>query len=114
GRDPGLFAHVLEASATQVVEQAAACALVRFGGAVRFGCAIQRTPEVDLRFPLHVIGDEEIELAVPIIVEPCGAGPKAGVMDSRRFGNIAELAIPLVVEQAIAVKSGDVDILAPV
>ena len=47
--------------------------------------AVERAPEVRLRRPLDVVGDEQVELAVAVVVEPGGAGAEAGVRDARRL-----------------------------
>ena len=46
----------------------------------------------------HVVDDEEIELAVAVVVEPCGGGgPVAVVADSGFFRDVGESAVAIVV-----------------
>ncbi len=47
---------------------------------------------------LHVVDDEEIELAIVIVVEPCGGGgPVAVVADAGFLGDVGEGAVAVVV-----------------
>ena len=89
-------------------------ALVGLRRAVGFRGAIERAPQVDLRRPLHVVGDEQVQLAVAVVIEPCGAGAEIRVLDAGRLCDVAELAVALVVEQAVAFERGDVDVVAAV
>ncbi len=62
--------------------------------------------------PLHVVGDEQIQLAVVIVIEPGGAGAEAGVVDAEAAVTSRNLPSAFVVEEAIAFERGDVDVLA--
>src|SRR5882672_1009611 len=54
-------------------------------------------PEVIIRRPGHVIGNREIELAVPVIIEPCGARrPFTFVRDAGSLGNIRKGSVAVV------------------
>src|SRR5499426_1666756 len=54
-------------------------------------------PDVVIRRPCHVIGDREIEFAVPVIIEPGGARrPFAFVRDAGPLGNIREGSVAVV------------------
>src|SRR6202035_2112406 len=88
--------------------------LVGLRGAVRLRNPVERAPEIALGSPLHVVGDEEVELAVAVVVDPGGAGAEAGVPDAGGGGDVPELAAALVVEEMVAVERGDVDVLAAV
>ena len=37
--------------------------------------AVERTPPVALLRPLHIVGDEQIRLAVLVVIKPGGAAP---------------------------------------
>ena len=76
--------------------------------------AVERAPEVLVAAPLHVVGDEQVGLAVAVVVEPGGAGAEVGVFDPRRGRHVPEPAAALVVEQPVAVERGEVDVLAAV
>src|ERR1700680_3530868 len=102
---------VLKAAASEVVVELRGSAVVRLGSAVGLGHPIERAPEILLRLPLYVVGDEQIELAVAIVVEPRGAGAKAGVVDPGGGGDVAEVAAALVVKEGSTVERGDVHIV---
>src|SRR6266508_3198000 len=54
-------------------------------------------PDVVIRRPCYVIGDREIEFAVPVIIEPGGARrPFAFVRDPGPLGNIREGSVAVV------------------
>ncbi len=89
-------------------------AFVGLRRAVRLGGAVERAPQIALLRPLHVVRDEQIELAVAIVIEPGGAGAEIRVLDAGCGGDVAELAAAFVVEQPVAFERGDVDVLAAV
>src|SRR2546423_90915 len=60
------------------------------------------------------MGDEKIELAVVVIIEPERTRRKSAVLDPCRFRDVAEFAAAYVSEQAIAAKRGEIDIDATV
>ena len=76
--------------------------------------AIERAPDVVLLVPLDVVRDEEVELAVAVVVEPGGAGREGGVAQAGLRGHVAELAGAFVVKEVVAAESGDVDVVAAV
>src|SRR5207245_7968391 len=88
--------------------------LVDLGRAVGFVLAVERAVDVILLGPLGVVGDEQVELAVFVVVHPGGARAKAGVVDAGRLGNVFERAVALVVEEARFTQTGDVDIVLAV
>src|SRR6202035_6173105 len=112
--DASFMADVREPAAAQVVEELRGGPLVGLRGAVRLRNPVERAPEIALGSPLHVVGDEEVELAVAVVVDPGGAGAEAGVPDAGGGGDVPELAAALVVEEMVAVERGDVDVLAAV
>jgi len=55
-------------------------------------------PQVILRCPLDVVGDEQIEPSVFVVVEPSGAGGPSAFIDNSGFGrDIGESAVAIVV-----------------
>ena len=87
---------------------------VRFRSAVRLGRAIQRAPQIQLRAPLHIVRDEQVQLAVAIVIEPRRAGAEARVLNARALGHIAKFSVALVVKKMIAIERGDVHVFAAV
>ena len=82
--DAGLLGHILELAVAQIVIQLRRRALVGFRRAVRLGRAVERAPQIALGGPLHVVGDEQVQLAVAVVIEPGGAGAEVGVVDAGR------------------------------
>ena len=64
--------------------------------------------------PVDVVGDEEIELAVVVVVEPHGAGGKSGIGDAGFGGHIGKLAVAQIAEEMIRSEGGDVDVVVAV
>ncbi len=61
--------------------------------------------------PVHIIADEEIEMAVAIVIEPqgrCAEGRAAG--ETAGFGDIAKCAFAGVQEQAVLADTRDQDV----
>ena len=71
---------------------------------------------VDLLRPLDVVADEQIELAIIIVVDPGGARAPvhSRAAHSGRRGDLGELAVALVVKQVIAPHRGEEDVRQPV
>ncbi len=92
----------------------ARCALVGFRRAIGFRCAIERTPQVAFRCPLHVVGNEQVEFAIAVVIQPCRARAEVSIADARGGRHVAELAAAFVMEKVIAVERGDVDVVAAV
>ncbi len=77
--------------------------------AVKF--ADPRVVEVDLR----VIANQQIEIAVPVVVKPnCTGRPSALVLCAGLFRNICKSAVAVVVEERCPRRSGDVKICVAV
>ncbi len=70
----GLVGNVLEAAPAEVMEQLTRSSFVGFGGALRLDVAIERAPQIAFLGPLNVVGDEQIEFAVAVVIEPGRAG----------------------------------------
>jgi hypothetical protein len=111
---PCLVRHVLEPAESQVAVKLRRRALVGFRRAVRFADAVERAPQISLYRPLHVVGYDKVSLAVLVVIEPGYAGSEVGVGDAGRFRHVTKLAVALVVKQAVALKSGNVQVLASV
>ena len=101
---------VFEFAAAEVPVQSRRFAFVGFGRAVRFCRPIERAPEIALQAPGGIIRDQQIGLAVFVVVEPGGAGSKIRVVNAAQRGNVAKMAAPFVMEQAVAVERRDVDV----
>lgn len=88
----------------QIAVEFDALAFVGFGGAIALGRTVERAEQIALCVPLNVVADEEIGLAVAVVVEPGGAGAKGFVCDARGGGDIAELEVAFVVEEPVSVE----------
>ena len=73
----GLRGHVLERAVAEVAEQERRLALVALGRAVRLRLAVERAVDVLLELPLHVVGDDQVEPAVLVVVEPRRAASRS-------------------------------------
>ena len=60
--------------------------------------------------PLDVVRDEEVELAVLVVVEPERAGRESAVRDASLLGHVRETPAAQISKQAVAAKRRDVDI----
>ena len=106
--------HVFEGRVAPVAIERAALPLIRLGRAVRLLVARQRAEQVGLGRPVHVVADEQVEMAVGVIVEPQGGGREAGVADPRRVGDVREGAVARAPEQAVGPQHGQIDVHVPV
>ncbi len=104
---PRLLRGVLEGAVAEVAEQERRVALVALGRAVGLGLAVQGAVDVLLELPLHVIGHEQVETPVLVVVEPRRAGGESGSPDACLLRDVAEGALAGVVEQAIAAERRD-------
>src|SRR4029077_245177 len=107
---PGLFGRVRERAVTPVVKQRTALTFVRFRRAVRLALAVERAEQILLDRPVDIVGDEQIELAVVVVVEPQRAGrePRAG--NAGTGGDIDELAAADVAEQVTGAECRQVNV----
>ena len=70
--------------------------------------AVDGAIQVSLFRPLHVIGYDQVEFAVTVVIDPCGAGGKLiGTGQTGRFGDIAECSVAIVVEEMALPERGD-------
>src|SRR5271157_1369209 len=89
--------------------------LVRFGRAVGLVRAIEGAVEVGLLGPLHIVGDDEIEFAVAIVIDPGGAGGElVRAPESRGLGHIGESAVAVVVEEMALADGGNENVVEAV
>ena len=65
-----LRGHVLEGAVSLVAEQPRRRAPIRFGRAVGLLLAVDAAVDIGLRRPADVVADEQIEVAVAVVVEP--------------------------------------------
>src|SRR5579864_1840736 len=67
--------------------------------------------KIIFRRPLDVIGDHQIQPAIPVVIKPPGAsGPSALVGHPGLGGDIGESAVAIVVVQDGAAVAGDVNV----
>ncbi len=103
--EAGFFGYVAERAVAIIVIEARGSAgeIVRVAiGAHLRDVLVARTKiaagDGVIHVVFHVVGDEQIKLAIVIVVEPCGGGgPVAIVADSRFFGDVGEGAVAVVV-----------------
>src|SRR5689334_10706452 len=65
---------------------------------------------VQLRRPTAVVANEEVEEAIPVVIEPGGAGAPGRARSSSSPGHIAERAVAVIVKEVRATVSGEVDV----
>src|SRR5438093_7595540 len=65
--------------------------------------------KIDVRGPLNVIADKQVEIAVVVIIKPrrAGAPVSGGTADAGLGGDLLELAAAIVSEQMVAPHRGD-------
>ena len=73
----GSLGHILESSVAKVVKEPRAFSFVDLGRAIGLVLAVERAELIGLLRPIDIMRDEEIELAVIVVVEPHGAGREA-------------------------------------
>ena len=107
--------RIFKFAVAKVVPQANRRAFVRFRSAVRLVRAIERAVEVALLAPLHIIGDDQIEFAVAIVVNPSSAGRE--FVRTPHAGGLCHLgkgAVSVVVKQMALAERSDEDIVEAV
>ena len=100
-KQAGSLRYVFKDSVALVVIEAGALALVRLRRAVGFVLVVERAVLILLDGPFDVVRDEQIELAVVVVVEPHRARGKSGAGDARFGGDVGELAVAEIVEEVI-------------
>ena len=72
--ESGFLRGIFEFAIAEVVPEARRRSLIRFWRAVGLVRAIERAIKIGLLGPLHIVGDDEIEFAVAIVIDPGRAG----------------------------------------
>src|SRR5450432_2859419 len=68
-------------------------------------------PQIIFGSPLDVIGDQQVEITVFVVIEPSGAGgPSTFIGDSGLGGDIGKRAVAIVVIQNRAAVAGDIQV----
>ena len=98
---PARLRHILKRPVAFVVEQGRALAFVALRRAVGLVLVIERAILIGLDRPLDVVGDEQVELAVVVIVEPHRAGGESRVGHTGLRGDVGEFAVAQIVEKMI-------------
>ena len=116
GAEAGLLRHVLELPVPEVVVQAVRDALV--GARVAEDRAVGgRADPVDLRVPVGVVRDHEVEQAVVVVVEEGGAHREQVLrllVEAGAGGHLAERAVAVVVVEHVRAGVGDEQVRPPV
>src|SRR5277367_4405757 len=77
--------------------------------------AIQGTSEIAFDRPLHIVGDDEVEFAIAIVIHPgCAGGKFIRPPQSSSLGHISEGAVAVVVEEMVLAGSGNEQIVVAV
>ena len=107
---PGRRGHVLEDAVPPVAVEQVGLRPARLRRAV-VGCA---GPVVALRVArqrvAEVVADEQIEPAVPVVVEERRRNPPSGIACAAPFGDVGEGAVTPVAEHAVASEAGQVQV----
>ncbi len=107
--EAGFFGGVFESAVAAIVPEADGGAFEGFGRAVGFAFAVERAVEIGFDGPLNVIGDDKIELAVFVVVDPGGAGAEFfWACEASFLGDVGEGAVAVVVEEMALAESGAV------
>src|ERR1700730_11276054 len=64
-----------------------------------------------IHIEIYIIGHEEIELAIVVIIDESGAGRPTRIADASFLRNVAEGAVAIVSEQMVWSQAGHVDIV---
>src|SRR5207249_1441294 len=59
---------------------------------------------------MNVARDKQIDVAVAVVVSPCGSQAQAAAPDSCLVGNVFKLAVPEIVIERVSAVSGDVKV----
>ena len=109
---PGLCRSVFKLAIAEVVPQAHRRAFVRLRRAIRLVRSVERAIDVALRSPLHVVGDDQVELAVAVVIHPRRAGAElVRAPHARGLGDVGECPVAVVVEQVALPKRRDEDVV---
>ena len=86
------------------------------GTPLRVACRIFAADAEFCRVENQVVGDEEIQLAVAIVIDPGAAGSvmRAGMQQARFLGHVGERSVAVVVKQNVLAPAGDEDIVEAV
>src|SRR5580698_5564474 len=69
------------------------------------------TPQIRFRRPLDVIGDNEIQPAILVVVKPsCAGGPSAFIGDTGFCGDIGECSVAVIVVENRTPIASDIEI----
>src|SRR5262249_5837237 len=79
------------------------------GTADEWAAAVPARPVLGRR-PAAVAADEQVEIAIPVIVEPGGARAPRGTRSSRRACYLGEGAIAVVMKQMAAAVGGEIQV----
>ena len=113
--DAGRFADIGESAVAVVVIERWRLAVEIVGMAIAAHArAAVATIEVALRRPVDVVGDDEIESAVIVVIEPRGARcPPSRVLHACLRGHIGEGAVAIVVIEDAAAVAEDEQVRKP-
>ena len=92
------------------MKQRRALAFVPLRRAVRLVLVVERAVLVGLNRPFDVVRDEQVELAVVVIVKPQRAAGESRIGHAGFRGDIGKLAVAQIAEKMIRSDRGDVDV----
>ena len=110
-----LVRGVFEGAVAAVTPKSGRCSIVGLRRAIGFVRPIQSAKEVGLGRPLQVVDDEEVEVAVTVIVEPCGSC--AELFRAAQAGwdrHITKGAVAVVTKQSVLAQGADKQIVVSI
>src|SRR5215469_877250 len=113
--ESGLLGSILKFASLQVVPEADRSSLVGLRRAIGFVRPVERAIEIALFAPLNVVGDQKIEFAVAVVVDPDGAGGElVRPPQTCGFGHIRERAVAVVMEQMALAERRNEDVVVAI
>src|ERR1700737_2162857 len=114
--ETGSLRQVFKGAVAAIMPETNGSSFVGFRRAIRFAFAVKGAIQVGLRGPLDIIGDDEIEMSILVVVNPRGAGAEfLGPQEAGFLRDIRESAVAVVVKKvALAVGSDKKIVIAVV
>src|SRR5215471_19386137 len=72
------------------------------------------TVAIELRSPVSIIDDEQIQPAIIVVVEPAGSDRPLVARDSRLLGHVLEFSVAQIAIENVAIDAGHEQIRMPV
>ena len=106
---------IFKRAVAAIVPKTDGSTFVGFRRAVRFVFAVEGAIEIALRRPLHIVADDEVQVAILVVVDPSGAGAEFfRSLHACFLRDIGEGAVAIVVKEAALAVRGDEKIVEAV